>query len=221
MRRKLSLAYKILIVSSLTTGIVLNVTKTTSVTALLSYYTSQSNIICLVAFICFLILEILNKKYKSDMYYLIKGAITIAIFITAAVYRIALAPGGFEMDHLQRAVGQKVIANLFVHTISPILVILDYFLFDEKGRFAWLYPIFWLMIPLNYIIYVYTYHAIGGEFFNVGGSKHFAYFFLDYEVLGFGGVVKWIIFMTLCIIAVSYLLVFVDCKLKKKKKRSN
>ena len=221
MRRKLSLAYKILVVSSLTIGIVLNVSKTTSVKALLSYYTSQSNIICLVAFICFLVLEILDKKYKTDMYYLIKGAITIAIFITAAVYWIALVPGGFEMEHLKKAVMQKVIANLFVHTISPILVISDYFLFDEKGRFSFLYPIYWLAIPLNYIVYVYTYHAMGGKFFGVGGSKGFAYFFLDYEVLGVCGVLKWLIFMTTCIVIISYLLVLLDCKLKKKKKGSN
>lgn len=215
-KRKLSVGYKVLVILSLATGICLNVINTLSVPAILSYYTLQSNIICLVAFICFVVFEIKRKQYKNDTYYLVKGAIIIAILITAIIYHFALMPVGFEMDSLKRSVESKAFANLLVHTVSPLLVTLDYFLFDEKGKFKSYYPVMWLIIPLNYVLYVYIYSFEGGTFFNIGGSKKFAYFFLDYEKMGYLGVAKWIVFMAVCILALSYILIVIDRKMRDK-----
>jgi len=217
-KKKISLCYKALVWVSLLLGIVLNLAHTTSVTALLSYYTLQSNILCLVAFSIFIFMELRKRQYKNNIYYLIKGAIIITISITAIVYRIALAPVGFEMDSLQHAVSNKVFANFLVHTLSPILVIIDYFLFDKKGKFKRYYPLIWIIIPSNYALYVYTYSAHGGEFFNIGGSRHFAYFFLDYTKLGISGVAKWMIVIFLGILAISYVFVCIDRKLAQLKR---
>ncbi len=218
-RRTVSICYKILVILTLSIGIFLNIIKTTSIPAMLSYYTMQSNIISLVGFGCFLYLEI-RQEEKNDMYYLIKGAVMIAIFITAVVYTFALAPTTFEMDSVQKSFSQKWVSSLFVHFFSPLMVIGDYFFFDEKGKFKSYYPVFWLIIPLNYVLYVYMYHFCGGKFFGVGGSKHFAYFFLDYEKIGYLGVAKWILLMGAFIVLVSYLLIFVDSKLGKNQNRS-
>lgn len=218
-RRTVSVSYKILVILTLSIGILLNIIKTTSIPAMLSYYTMQSNIISLVGFCCFLYLEI-RQEEKNDMYYLIKGAVVIAIFITAVVYASALAPTTFEMDTVQKSFAKKRIASMFVHLFSPSMVIGDYFFFDVKGKFKPYYPIFWLLIPLNYVCYVYMYHFCGGKFFGVGGSKNFAYFFLDYEKNGYLGVAQWLVMMTGCIVLVSYLLVFIDSKLGKNQNRS-
>ena len=152
--KKLSLFYKLLVLFSLLTGIVLNLVNTLSVIAILSYYTLQSNVICFFTFVGILIAILLKRNYrKSEVYYLVKGGIVICIFITAVMYQIALMPYGFQMDY---NFGNRYLANLLVHVISPLLVILDYFIFDCKGKFKWFYPIIWLFLPLNYIIYVYT-----------------------------------------------------------------
>ena len=212
-KRKISLCYKFLTITSLATGIFLNISNTKSVISLISYYTSQSNIICLIAFICFVYIEIRYKDIqKNDIYYLVKGAIIVSILITAIIYRVALAPNGFEMDALRRSVkkNHKELANLLVHTISPLLVICDYFLFDEKGRFKLYYPIIWLVLPLNYVLYVYTYSYYGGEFYSVGGSRKYAYFFLDYENIGKINVLKWIIIIAIFIEVISYIFVVFD-----------
>lgn len=209
-KKRISLCYKILVILSLLIGIIINLKNTSSIISLLSYYTLQSNIICLIAFLCYLVSEIRGKKYKSDIYYLIKGAIVIAIIITALVYRFALAPNGFEMTSLATAIDNKKIANFLVHTLSPILVVLDYFIFDEKGKFKFYYPIIWLVIPLNYILYVYTYSSHGGTFYSIGGSRQFAYFFLDYNAIGYIGVLKWIMLFSIIILIISYVLVFFD-----------
>ncbi len=217
-KKKISLSYKVLTVISLLVGIILNIRKTNSIISLLSYYTLQSNIICLIAFISYIFIELRKKRYKSDVYYLIKGAIVITIIVTAIVYRIALAPNGFQMDSLEKSLSNKIVADFLVHTLSPLLVLFDYILFDKKGRFKKYYPIIWLVLPLNYVIYVYTYSFLGGKFYSIGGSRKYAYFFLDYDVLGLMGVVKWIIVISIFILIISYVLVFFDYLMGKKKR---
>ena len=214
-RKIISICYKMFAIFSLISGIFLNLSNTSSVRALMSYYTLQSNVICLIAFMIILILELLNKQYQTDIYYLIKGGLVITIAITAIIYHIALAPGGFQMDALQNSINNKQLANFLVHTVSPILVLLDYVLFDEKGHFKLFYPILWLIQPLNYVVYVYTYSNLGGSFYNIGGSRRFAYFFLDYKKLGYLEVLKWLIVIILGILIISELLVVLDKILKK------
>ena len=215
-RNTVNICSKIITVCSLIIGVWLNLYKTTSRKALLSYYTLQSNIICMIAFIVIIILEIKKKNYKSEMYYLVKGALIMSIAITSMIYHIALAPGGFSMDSLTNSINNKFLANFLVHTLSPILVILDYLIFDEKGHFKWYYPFIWLIQPLNYIVYVYTYSKLGGKFYSIGGSKKFAYFFLDYDQLGYIGVVKWLLFIGGGILLIAELLVFCDNKMSKR-----
>ena len=220
MKRNFSIAYKILTALILLTGITLNISKTSSVITLLSYYTFQSNIICFFSFVVFFVIEILEKYYKckkGDIYYLFKGAIVIMIFITTFCYHIALAPQfQFDMGFKNTSDIYNKIANCIVHTIAPSLVILDYFLFDEKGRFKKFYPFLWLIFPYNYMLYVYMYASYGGKFYNIGGSDRFAYFFLDYVKIGINGVIKWLIIITLGILLASYMLVWIDKKLVKK-----
>jgi hypothetical protein len=159
---------------------------------------------------------LLKKDYrKSEVYYVVKGGIVICIFITAIMYQIALMPYGFHMDYNFE---NRYLANLLVHVVSPLLVILDYFLFDTKGKFKWFYPIIWLFIPLNYIIYVYTYSLSGGRFYGIGGSRDFAYIFLDYNQIGYISVAKFLIIMTIFILIISYMLVLIDKKLGSLKK---
>lgn len=217
-RKKISLCYKIITVFSLIIGITLNLWNrdTYAVISMLSYYTLQSNIICLVAFVFFVIKELIGKD-ANDIYYLVKGAIVIAIVITAVVYRLALAPNGFEMGSLKQSVNNRAVANFFVHTLSPILVLFDYIFFDEKGNFKKYYPIIWLFIPLQYVFYVYTYSWRGGTFYGIGGSRKYAYPFLDYELIGYKGVLICIGLFAVAILVVSYVLVLFDYVRGKKK----
>ena len=214
--KKNSLFYKLLVLFSLLTGIILNIVNTKSIISILSYYTLQSNIICFITFLSIVASILLKKDYrKSEVYYVVKGGIVICIFITAIMYQIALMPYGFQMSY---NFGNRYLANLFVHVISPLLVILDYFIFDFKGKFKWFYPIIWLFIPLNYIIYVYTYSLNGGRLYGIGGSMDFAYIFLDYNQIGYISVAKFLIIMTIFILVISYVLVLIDKKLGNLKK---
>lgn len=215
--RRISIIFKMLVTASLLIGILLNVIRTKSVSAILSYYTLQSNIICLVMFIGIIIAIFLKKDYRSDnRYYLLKGAVIITILVTAITYQIALAPYNFQMDTSYTIQTEKHMANIFVHMISPIMVVADYVLFDQKGNFKYYYPVIWLFIPFSYVIYVYSYNANGGSFYGIGGSREFAYIFLDYHKIGYDGVFKSIVIIAILILILSYLLVFLDKKLVHK-----
>ena len=61
-----------------------------------------------------------------------------------------------------------------------------------------------------YIKYSYTYSWRGGKFYGIGGSRKYAYAFLDYELIGYKGVLVCICFFTFAILVISYLLVFFD-----------
>ena len=214
--RKVSIIFKLLVVMSLLAGILLNVVHTTSISAILSYYTLQSNIVCLIMFLGIIIAIMSKNNYRTSIYYLLKGGSTMAILITGITYQIALAPNNFYMEVSYTIQTERYWANLLVHIVSPILVLLDYVLFDEKGNFKYYYPIIWLFLPLGYVIYVYSYSARGGSFYGIGGSREFAYIFLDYNQIGYASVFKSIMIIAILILLVSYIFVFLDRKVKHK-----
>lgn len=222
-KRTVSFLYRLLVIGSLLSGIVMNLANTSSMLILLSYYTMQSNLLCLVVFIIFLIADLRKYDYREDKwYYIVKGIITIAILVTAIIYMFALLPSGFSMHTISRSkVLTKKIGNLLVHVISPLLVLMDYFLFDKKGKFKIFYPIIWLCFPAYYAFFVYLYQANGGRFYNIGGSRNFAYFFLDYRKIGIKGVAIWILCITIGILLLCYAFVGIDRKLKTKEKKKH
>ena len=59
--KKISLFYKLLVLFSLLTGIVLNLVNTSSIIAILSYYTLQSNIVCFFTFFWYSYINIFKK----------------------------------------------------------------------------------------------------------------------------------------------------------------
>lgn len=209
---KKSFIYRFLTIASLLSGIILNLVNTSRPSRLMLYYTMQSNMICLVILVFFTI----RKKAKKDIYNICKGAITIAILLTAIVYLVALLPNDFPMYKVSEGITGKAIGNILVHIVSPILVVLDYLLLDEKGTYKIYYPWLWLILPCSYVCFVYLFHAKGGVFYSIGGSKQFAYFFLDYKVIGIKETAYWIIIIAVVVLALGYLLIAIDKKLAKK-----
>ena len=216
-RRKFSICYKIVVILLIAIGVFLNIIRTDSKISMISYFTLQSNSLCLCIFVGCVYLEILNKDYKNNLYYVIKGAVIISILVTGIVYQIGLVPNNFQMDALNNYQITDI-ANLILHFGTPILVLLDYILFDPKGHFKVYYPLFWLIFPIFYLIYVYIYSGLGGRFYNIGGSNKYGYFFLDYEVIGRIGVMRWCILIFAGIEVLSYLLIFIDWICKEKEK---
>ena len=216
MNKRFYFIYRFLTIASLAFGLIFNLINTPYPSRLMAYFTMQSNLLCLIVFI---FIPLIKKNHKN-LYYKLKGAITIAILLTAIVYLIALMPNSFSMYSTNNYKLSKALGNLLVHVISPILVTLDYLLFDEKGHLKLYYPWIWLIIPILYVCFVYLFHSLGGHFYGIGGSRNFAYFFLDYQKIGILAVILWIIKISIFIIILGYILVCTDKVLAQIKKDS-
>ena len=218
MKKNISFLYRLLVIISLFVGIALNIFHVSNAMKIMAYYTLQVNVISLATFVIFEILDFLKKQYKdSYVYYLIKGELIVSVVLMMIVYVVALTPKHFQMTQTKNK-----IADIFVHVISPIMIIIDYALFDEKGNFKYYYPIIWTLFPITYVIFVYTYSYFGGKFYNIGGSKKYAYPFLDFERYGITNVFVWTLLIGIVIIIIGMIIVFFDRKIKliKFKKKS-
>lgn len=175
MKRILSLLFKILIVVMSGIGLYLNF-KLLSFEKGIIYFTIQSNLLCFLFFFVIIILELTKKLQKNDWYYIIKGMVTMAITITMFVYQILLSSG----DGVGAYAGHMLECN-FVHLYVPLLVILDYIIFGEKGHLKKEYPFYWSFILLLYVIFNIVYVLFGGKF---EGGARYPYSYMDIDKLG-------------------------------------
>ena len=208
-KTRASFLVRIFFCISLITGIFLNIFKVNNIKKILAYYTLQTNIFCLIVFITLIICNAIKLDYRNSFYYFIKGEIIISTLLMLIIYEVALAPNSFQMHRTNNK-----LANFLVHVVTPVIALIDYFLFDEKGNFKLFYPIMWVIFPLIYTIFIYTYSASGGTFYSLGGSRKYGYEFLDFEKYGYLKVSIWIFLIGIAVVAIGFLLVLIDKKLK-------
>lgn len=181
--------------------------------SMLVFYTNLSNLVCWVFFLVLTIKTISDIKsngVRGTTVFLpkIKGMVTMMITVTFLVFAVLLAPLMFQMGgNAAESVGLYSLANILVHYFTPLMVIFDWLLFDEKNRYRWFEPFRWLIIPYLYFIFALIRAEIGGELF--GGSRY-PYFFIDVDKLGWGGVALYVLGITVFFIIIGYLLVAID-----------
>lgn len=145
-------------------------------------FTQQSNFIVLV---CMSYILWATFKNRSGLPAALKCAITVYITITFLVYNLILAgPPKLEpgvnpgLDIILPWSGNWLLSDL-QHIVVPVLVILDWVLFDMHGSLRWRYALIWLSYPLGYFIFV----LIRGVFVHA-----YPYPFIDVNILGYGKV---------------------------------
>ena len=205
MKEKYSLIFKtiILILSGL--GLFLNF-RLFGVKDILPFFTIISNLVCFIVYFFIVILMICKKLKKTESYYIIKGMSTMGITLTMCVYQLILAPNGLGVyeNHLLECE--------LVHLIVPSLILIDYFLFAEKGNVKKMYPIYWSSILVLYLIFVIIYSSLGGTF----NGEPVPYFFLDIDKLGIFRVILYCIIISIFYIGCGHIAYLIDNKFKKK-----
>ncbi|MDO4544199.1 MAG: Pr6Pr family membrane protein [Clostridia bacterium] len=150
-----------------------------------------------------------------------KGALIMGITVTGLVFHIMLSGLDFGMgDDSGLGIGgtAQAVANQLLHTVTPIMAVLDWLIFDKKGGYGKLAPLQWVIIPDVYFVLATIYgFTIGTPFY--GGSR-FPYFFIDYDIQGVGGVLLYALALNLAFIALGYVFVLIDRLLAKIRKRS-
>ena len=202
-----SLVYKIVIVIISFVALYLNF-KFLSIRTSIVYFTYISNIACFIYFLI-LVIRILTKKHKEDKYYyIIKGMITMAIGLTMVVYNSILSEGNLTY------INHELECHL-VHLIIPLLVILDYIIFDKKGNLKKKYPLIWAIPLLVYQGIITVYSLLGGKFID---GADFPYVYMDTAKFGeLGVLVNYILIFSIFMVC-GVLVVLIDSYVGKKEK---
>ena len=174
----------------------------------LAYFTNLSNIIVFIFFIIIwykTLKDVLNKNYDGKNTHLVKykGIATLCITVTGLVYSLLLADYSSKSNY--------TFQNLTVHYIIPIMTILDYFLFDEKGLLKWYHPLIWVFVSICYLPYIFIRALILGS--NTTRLKY-PYFFLNIDKIGVQAVILWCVGLIIFFVLLSYLLFLYDQKNK-------
>lgn len=177
------------------------------------YYTSLSGLICFVYFFIALlrgIYKVVTKNDEMSLFVLprFKGAVTICITVTFLVYHFMVYEGpilSIDTD----------IYNLIPHYIVPIMVILHYFIYDEKGIYKRIDPILWLIIPILYFAWA-NFKAITSTA-PFWGDKWYPYGFMDLTKHSLNSVIITIVLLIMFFIILGYALYMIDNGLKEEK----
>lgn len=101
------------------------------------------------------------------------------------------------------------------------MYIAHWFLFYERKKCKWYYPVASVGIPLAYLIFIFIQAAIMGFDTSVliPGTNTpliYPYFFVNLETQGVGGVVKWIVILLAAFVAVGFVFLGLDKTERKK-----
>lgn len=167
------------------------------------YYTVLSNVLCLVWMVWSAIVTVRDAQAKGWYGFSTpsargEAAVMEAITVTMLIYLFVFAPALFTQPG---AYEPFTLTDNLVHIITPILVIVDWLLFIPKGKIKPYDPLLWALIPYAYLVFAYTYSAFGGTF----AGQRVPYPFMNVEIHGVGGVILWIVGLTIALVGVGYL----------------
>ncbi|BDZ53791.1 Pr6Pr family membrane protein [Agromyces marinus] len=209
--RALALAFRLVALVLIATGLVriLGLLTPSPSWASLTYYTVLSNVLCLVwvAVLVWTTARDLRRRGTrgwSTPSPRFGGAVMEAITVTMLVYLVVLVPTTFQQAGDYEPF---TLTDNLIHIITPCLLIADWLLFSPKGTFRWTDPLRWALIPYAYLLFAFTWSALGGTF---GGSRRYPYPFMDVDAHGVGGVALWIAVLTVALVAVGYVFVAAD-----------
>lgn len=203
--------YLFLVVAVGTSGMVLNVMGTKIGIGSFTYYTMQSNALCVLAAVFYLQQEFAKRRISERWRDCLNGAIVMCIMLTFLVFHFLLREIIFATGDFLGP------GNILVHYVLPLMVAGEYLFFQTKGRFRFSWVGWWALIPIAYGIFAYIYSAFGGRF---GKDRNLVpYPFMDYAVLGIGGTILSLLAIAVGYMALCLVLVGLDKGLAKISKR--
>ena len=181
------------------------------------HFTNISNFLCVGVMLTALIQ---TAKKKEDSYVsavpMLKFIGMLGILLTFLVFNIMLAGAEGRDPQANWRVG-----SLLFHVALPILYIADWFLFYERKKCKWYYPIASIAFPLAYMIFLLV-QAIILKFDSsiliptTTTPLIYPYFFVNLDTQGVGGVLMWTGILSVAFVVVGFLFFGLD-KVEKKK----
>ena len=182
------------------------------------HFTNISNFLCIGVMFAALIQ---TAKKKDDSYVtvapMLKFIGMLGILLTFLVFNIMLAGAEGRDPQANWRIG-----SLCFHVVLPILYIADWFLFRERGKCKWYYPVASIGFPLAYIIFLLI-QAVILKFDSsiliptTETPLIYPYFFVNLDTQGVPGVLMWIGILAVAFAVVGFAFFGLDRLLKKGK----
>ncbi|MBO7310648.1 MAG: Pr6Pr family membrane protein [Clostridia bacterium] len=184
------------------------------------HFTNISNYLCIGIMLVSLVQ---TAKKKEDSYVtslpMLKFIGMLGILLTFLVFNIMLAGAEGRDPQANWRIG-----SLLFHVFLPILYIADWFLFRERKKCKWYYPIASIGFPVAYVIFLLIQALILK--FNTSilipttqTPLIYPYFFVNLDTQGVGGVLMWIGILSVAFVAVGFLFFGLDKIAKKKNEK--
>ena len=181
------------------------------------HFTNISNFLCIGVMLASLIQ---TAKKKEDSFVsaapMLKFIGMLGILLTFLVFNIMLAGAEGRDPQLNWRIG-----SLCFHVVLPIMYIADWFLFYERKKCKWYYPIASIAFPLAYMLFLLV-QAIILKFDSsiliptTTTPLIYPYFFVNLDTQGVGGVLMWTGILSVTFVVVGFLFFGLD-KVEKKK----
>ena len=182
------------------------------------HFTNISNFLCIGVMVAALIQ---TARKKEDSYVsavpMLKFIGMLGILLTFLVFNIMLAGAEGRDPQLNWRIG-----SLCFHVVLPILYIADWFLFYERKKAKWYYPIASIGFPLAYVIFLLI-QAVILKFDasilipTTETPLIYPYFFVNLDTQGVPGVLMWIGILAVAFAAVGFAFFGLDKLLGKGK----
>lgn len=128
------------------------------------------------------------------------GGVTIAILLVGVVYALLLR-GLLELS------GGARLADILLHSVTPVLVPLYWLLLAPKGGLTWRAPFLWACLPLAY----FGYALVRGDL-----EGRYPYPFMNVAQIGWGATLTNAFAMAIGFLAVGFVLVWLDDRLARR-----
>ena len=182
------------------------------------HFTNISNFLCIGVMLASLIQ---TAKKKEDGYVtvapLLKFIGMLGILLTFLVFNIMLAGAEGRDPQANWRIG-----SLTFHVVLPIMYIADWFLFRERGKTKWYYPVASIGFPVAYAIFLLI-QALILKFDSsiliptTTTPLIYPYFFVNIDTQGVDGVLMWIGILGAAFAAVGFVFFVFDRLIKSKK----
>lgn len=185
------------------------------------HFTNISNFLCFGVMFASLV-ETAKKKEDSPVSAIpvLKFIGMLGILLTFLVFNLMLAGAEGRDPQANWRIG-----SLCFHVVLPVMYIADWFLFYERRKCKWYYPIASISFPLAYVIFLLI-QAIILKFDTsvliptTTTPLIYPYFFVNLDTLGVSGVLMWIGILSAAFVAVGFIFLGLD-RLGKKSKAKN
>ena len=182
------------------------------------HFTNLSNFLCIGVMLAALIQ---TARKKEDSYVttapLLKFIGMLGILLTFLVFNILLAGEAGRDPQANWRIG-----SLCFHVVLPIMYILDWFLFYERKKTKWYYPIVSIIFPIAYVVFLLI-QAIILKFDSsiliptTTTPLIYPYFFVNLDKQGVFGVLMWVGILSVAFVIVGFSFFGIDKLIKTKK----